>query len=423
MVAPRRRETCDISPLDVLPAAEEQAAEEQAVNAQHDISRQRNGSGESCGSNGGRTRPSTASMPDFAESPFQWRKRSSSPITRRHSYSEHHRASTRSFGSQSTLFKNSNSEDHKYSVSTRSAFTNFSPIAAQYPIKEKERIARIARYRTQEDRHQDKCKDLRLWHKGAIEGRAPWPISRFISQPHTSLTKDDLVSLTCYHFPPRSRLRVLVTDYKQGGVDCFEIDLGDIQPYMSSKPSDVDVRWLHAPLGLGPVHSTIEDMFLHAGKPAGRKFHNLGRSGWPYAEIEVLNFQSRTRFQEKRDVYHMLKEYGGISDTLTEKCWEGFDKDLRKDEKGILDDLKWRFGHLGITPDFDSLSDFWTVVCSDMSWQLSEGLSMASYGPLDGLQPTFLQSDDQALHHHDFFKGSQLVRDPFRFFHRGDGLC
>ena len=416
MVQPRRRKTCDISPLEVLPAAEEQE-----ITSQYDISRQRHGSGESFGSNGGRTRPSVASMQCPADSPFQWRKRSSPPAPRRHSKSEDHKASVKSFGSQPTLFKNS-IKDHKISVSTRSAFTNFSPIAAQYPIKEKERIARLARYRTQEDEHQEQYKDLRDWHKGAAQGRAFWPFSRLIPQPNTSLSKNDLVSLACYHFPPRSALQVLVTDYKPGSVDCFEINLGDIQQFMSNKPSNVDVRWLHAPLGLGPVHSTIEDMFLHAGQPAGRKFLNLGRSGWPYAEIEVLNFQSRTRFQEKRDVYHMLKEYGGISDTLTNKCWEGFDKDLRRDEKGILDDLKWRFGHLGITPDFDSLSDFWTVVCSDISWQLSEGLSMASYGPLDGLQPSFLRADDQALHHHDFFNGSQLVRDPFRFFHRGDGL-
>ena len=417
MVAPRRRETYEISPLEILPAAEEQD-----ITSQHHISRQRHGSAESFGSSGGRTWPSIASMQGLADSPFQWRKKSPPPAPKRHSNPEHHSASVRSFGSQSTLFKNSITEDHIHSVSTRSAFTNFSPIAAQYPIKEKERIARVARYRTQEDKHQQKYKNLRLWHKGAVEGSALWPISSLISQPDTPLTKDDLVSLACYHFPPRSELQVLVTDYKPGSVDCFEINLGDIQQFMSNKPSDVDVRWLHAPLGLGPVHSTIEEIFLHAGQPAGRKFLNLGRSGWPYAEIEVLNFQGRTRFQEKRDVYHMLKEYGAISDTLADKCWEGFDEDLPKDEKGILDDLRWRFGHLGITPDFDSLSDFWTVVCSDISWQLSEGLSMASYGPLDGLQPIFLQSDEQALHHHEFFKYSQLVRDPFRFFHRGDGL-
>ena len=417
MVAPRRRETCDISPLENLPAAEEED-----ITSQHDSSSQRHGSSGSFGSNGGRTRPSIASMKGLADSPFQWRKRSSPPAPKRHSNPEHHSASVRSFGSQSTLFKDSVTEDHRNSVGTRHALTNFSPIAAQYPIKEKERIARVARYRNQEDKHQERYRALRLWHKDAVEGRVLWPISRLLSQPNTPLTKDDLVSLACYHFPPRSGLQVLVTDYKPGIVDCFEINLGDIQQYMSNKPSDVDVRWLHAPLGLGPVHSTIEEIFLHAGQPAGRSFINLGRSGWPYAEIEVLNFQSRARFQEKRDVYLMLMEYGGISDTLADKCWQGFDKDLPKDKKGILADLRWRFGHLGITPDFDSLSDFWTVACSDISWQLSEGLSMASYGPLDGLQPIFLQSDEQALHRHNFFKDSQLVRDPFRFFHRGDGL-
>ena len=418
MVAPRRRETCDISPLEKLPAAEEED-----TIPQHDSSSQRHGSSGSFGSNSVRTRPSIASMKGLADSPFQWRKRSSLPAPRRHSNPEHHSASVRSFGSQSTLFKNNLTKDHKKSISTRFAFTDVSLLKERERIiEEKERTARLAKYRNQEDKHQKKYKELRIWHKGAIECRAPWPISCLLSQPDTSLTEDDLISLTCYHFPPRSELQVFVTDFKLGSVDCFEINLGNIQQYMINKPSDVDVRWLHVPLGDGPVHDTIQDIFLNADQPAGRRFSNLERSGSPYAEIEVLNFQSKTRFQEKRDVYHILREFGDTSDILTSKCWEGFDKDLSKDEIGILDDLRWRFGYLGITPDFDSLSDFWTAVCSDISWQLSEGLSMASYGPLAGLQPSFQQADDQILHHHDFFKGSQLVRDPFRFFHRGDGL-
>jgi len=55
-------------------------------------------------------------------------------------------------------------------------------------------------------------------------------------------------------------------------------------------------------------------------------------------------------------------------------------------------------------------------------WQLSEGLAMGMQGPRDGLRPLTRYVDKQTLSSHPFYKDAQLVRNPFRTFHRGDGF-
>ena len=40
------------------------------------------------------------------------------------------------------------------------------------------------------------------------------------------------------------------------------VDLGELEEYWQEKPAWVDVRWIHAPLGLGLTHSSVEDIFL-----------------------------------------------------------------------------------------------------------------------------------------------------------------
>lgn len=89
----------------------------------------------------------------------------------------------------------------------------------------------------------------------------------------------------------------------------------------------------------GPLHSTIEDLFLHQGV-AGRPFENLGRSGWPYAKIEVLNFCDRMRFQDMRDVYRFLYDNTKLTEELIQECWNGFEPTWQTDGKGVLDDLR-----------------------------------------------------------------------------------
>ena len=47
---------------------------------------------------------------------------------------------------------------------------------------------------------------------------------------------------------------------------------------------------------------------------------------------------------------------------------------------------------------------------------------MGMQGPRDGLRPLSRHVDKQTLSSHPFYKDAQLVRNPFRTFHRGDGM-
>lgn len=137
---------------------------------------------------------------------------------------------------------------------------------------------------------------------------------------------------------------------------------------------------------------------------------NAGRSGWPYLETEVLNFRSQTNFQEMRDVYIFLKNLEGFQETLDDCAWDG-------DQNASLhSDIDWRAGHLGID------ANYWNMVDSDMPWQLTEGIAMGNQGPVEGLRTIGRHIDKQALSSHPFFKKAQLVRNPFRCFHRADGM-
>ena len=144
--------------------------------------------------------------------------------------------------------------------------------------------------------------------------------------------------------------------------------------------------------------------------PTGREFENAGRSGWPYLETEVLNFRHRDNFQTMRDIYLLLHDNSELQDDLNESTW-------RADRNASLHtDVDWRGDHLAMEPSF------WNLVNADMPWQLSEGLAMGAMGPRDGLKPIVRHVDTQILSLHPFYTNAQLVRSPFRTFHRSDGF-
>ena len=302
----------------------------------------------------------------------------------------------------------------RHSVSTEEALTNFSQIAAEYHQKESERSERLKRH-TQLDPSLEKV--LSKFKSGHA---TPPPSNCDSTTTSAYHGGSDFVDLAKAHFPPRSNVKVYITDFYDTCTKTKECRLSEIERYMRNKPKEVNVRWLHTPLGLGPLHSTVEDVFLHAGSK-GRPLANLGPSGFPYASIEVLNFCDRERYQQMRDTYHYLHDVNIVSAYLNKDCWTGFPPPEVTKGKGLLDDLKWRTTHLGLASDWNTLPDFWTTCASDISWQLTEGVSFPHYGPLDGLRPTLWQSDTQALLKNAFFESAQLVRDPFRCFHRGDG--
>ena len=300
------------------------------------------------------------------------------------------------------------------SVSTEEALTNFSQIAAEYHEKESERFERLKRH-TQLDPSLNRVLNM------LKSGHATSTLSKHDSATTSALHDgSDLIDLAKAHFPPRSNVKVYITDFYDTCAKTEECRLSEIERYMRNKPKGVNVRWLHTPLGLGPLHSTIEDVFLHAG-PKGRPLANLGPSGFPYATTEVLSFCDRERYQQLRDTYHYLHDVEDVSVYLERDCWSGFPPPEVTKGKGLLDDLKWRTTHLGLASDWNTVPDFWTSCASDIPWQLTEGVSLPLYGPLDGLRPTLWQSDTQALHKNAFFESAQFVRDPLRCFHRGDG--
>ena len=111
-----------------------------------------------------------------------------------------------------------------------------------------------------------------------------------------------------------------------------------------------------------------------------------------------------------RDIYLLLHDKSELQDDLNESTW-------RADRNASLrSDVHWRSEHLAIEPSF------WNLVDADMPWQLSEGLAMGAMGPRDGLTPIVRHVDKQILSLHPFYTNAQLVRSPFRTFHRSDGF-
>ena len=252
---------------------------------------------------------------------------------------------------------------------------------------------------------------MRKWadreQRGITEYLLSWVLPGYHgpSPPHV----EELKSLARHFYTPRSELKCHVCDFGDGRVEHKVVDLGQLEEYWQTKPDWVDVRWIHAPLGLGLTHSSVEDIFLHDG-PAGREFEHAGRSGWPYLETEILNFRHRDNFQEMRDVYLLLQGNQELHEDLNECTWKA------DQNSSLRSDINWRADHLAMEPTF------WNLVDSDMPWQLSEGLAMGALGPRDGLQPVSRHVDRQTISSHPFYKAAQLVRSPFRTFHRGDGF-
>ena len=296
-------------------------------------------------------------------------------------------------------------------VSSKKVLTNFEKVAGRDNEGDTLRRKQLLRYNTENNRQRSVYERLKTWADTEVRDITHVVLSlAFNSYNREPLPRtEELVKLVQHYYPPRGQLKVQVCDFGEGRAEHKEITLGEVEEYWQQKPEWADVRWIHAPLGLGLTHSSIEDIFLHDGS-SGREFENAGRSGWPYLETEVLNFRSESNFQEMRDVYVLLRRLDGLQDILDESTWSG-DKNA-----SLHSDIDWRADHLGMEVNY------WNMADSDMPWQLSEGLCMAAMGPCSGLKPVVRHIDRQAISQHPFYKKSQLVRNPFRCFHRSDGF-
>ncbi|KAL8720978.1 MAG: hypothetical protein Q9225_002260 [Loekoesia sp. 1 TL-2023] len=296
-------------------------------------------------------------------------------------------------------------------VSSKKVLTNFQKVAARDPRIEEERIRRLSRFNTERERQRSVYQRLVAWADSSYYQLRNQILSPFIkSRRRPPLpAKDDLIRLAQHYYPARANVKVQVCDFGLGRAERTEITLGQVEEYWQSKPDWVDVRWIHAPLGLGLTHSSVEDIFLHDGQP-GREFENGGGPGWPYLETEVLNMRSNKNFQEMRDIYLILSNLTELDEELNQSSF-------KNDENSSLQsDIQWRAGHIALA------ANYWNLVASDMPWQLDEGLAMGVRGPLVGLQPITRHIDPQMLSTHPFFKDSHLARNVFRCFHRSDGI-
>ena len=289
--------------------------------------------------------------------------------------------------------------------------TSFNKVAFRNIEKEETRRRQLDQFNQENSGQHGAYRRLKAWADaeeiGWKEQLFSWAIPSYRRPPLPHV--EELKSLARHHYTPRSELKCHVCDFGLGRAEHKVVDLGQLEEYWQMKPDWVDVRWIHAPLGLGLTHSSVEDIFLHDG-PTGREFEHAGRAGWPYLETEILNFRHQQNFQEMRDVYLLLHKIEELEKDLNESTWKA-------DQNASLhSDLDWRADHLAMEPTF------WNLVDSDMPWQLSEGLAMGSQGPRDGLTPVGRHVDKQTLSSHPFYSDAQLVRNPFRTFHRRDGF-
>ncbi|ODA77593.1 hypothetical protein RJ55_07222 [Drechmeria coniospora] len=196
---------------------------------------------------------------------------------------------------------------------------------------------------------------------------------------------------------PRSYVSISITD------------IGAKQD-MNSKPSDVDVRWIHVPIGRGVLQSTIEDLFNYSGnRCAGKSFSATGSEGWPYPEIVTTSFFADKTLQEHLDAIETLSTVerletaGPRRDPLS-----GF-TDRQKH------DLRWRAGLLDL--ELRALD----MVVADLPLMLEETV-VGHASPLDTRQALFSQTNSQGLSTHHQFKNAILMMGELRAFHRSDGF-
>ena len=140
----------------------------------------------------------------------------------------------------------------------------------------------------------------------------------------------------------------------------------------------------------------------------GREFESAGRGGWPYLETELLNFRSLQNFTDLRFLASLSRN-NRLTRELDQLTFQG------DNNATLRSDIEWRANHVGTN------IGYWESVGSDMPWQLSEGNALNMNGPFKGHRTAKRDIDRQSIARHPFFENAQLVRDPFRTFHRSDG--
>ena len=133
-------------------------------------------------------------------------------------------------------------------------------MATRNAEKEEARRQQLERFNTENENQREVYERLKLWADTQQKWLPAWlvPTYRQTLLPHV----EELKSLARHYYPPRSELKCHVCDFGEGRAEHKVVDLGELEEYWQVKPAWVDVRWIHAPLGLGLTHSSVEDIYL-----------------------------------------------------------------------------------------------------------------------------------------------------------------
>ncbi|KAF2431559.1 hypothetical protein EJ08DRAFT_586952 [Tothia fuscella] len=270
-------------------------------------------------------------------------------------------------------------------------------------------------YTGEEDGINSILERLRKWEVACQAGL----FSRLTSgQRHKKPSDAELERLALHYFPARGDLRVRIVDYGNGFARTHEATtLGQLEQFIKNKPNDIDVRWIHVPLGPGIALSSVEDLFLNEGGVERRNASIVGAShSWPYQEVEVLNLRHRDEYKAMRDVFAMLSKKDNNAANL--RFQARLDKASESSmSDSLVQDLIWRAKHL------DEKFGYWDLVCSDIPYHLTQVPAMeTAHGPKDGPKALNAQHVQQTLWNHKFYENAQLVRNKLRCFHRHDGV-
>lgn len=323
---------------------------------------------------------------------------------------------------QSGLFSGAAGQPHptNQTISVDDRFRDFAQVVEQAVTEQPElalqREAFVQSRRKAAEEVQPTLEALRAWNEASHAKRTPY--SSFLSTFSSIITKfhcsvippsEKLLKLVHQYFPPRGELPIHVCDFGDGQANHFVTTLGEVEKCWQQKPEWAAVRWIHAPLGWGLTHSSVEDLFRHASSEPW-PFRNVAGPNWPYVSCEVYSLENRDAYKRIRDVGILAGKVPGLSSILDRTKFRG------DNNAELQSDIKWRANHVG------SNWCYMDLVRSDIGYQLNDGRGLGYNGPRDYLRYTDIKLDEQILPSFPFFGPAQIVRCPFRCFHRPDGV-
>ncbi|KAH5379501.1 hypothetical protein HBI49_018820 [Parastagonospora nodorum] len=274
--------------------------------------------------------------------------------------------------------------------------------------------AELQKLRARVSQHSEIAEDVRKWAKNRESSTLFKVLLRavFWNDVKVNMPAEQKLLNTIHHFfPPRADIKVVVCDFGDGRAQQQSVRLGDLEKEFREKPSWSTVRWIHAPIGVGLLHSSVEALFFHTGsKVMGRPFVKAGRASWPYLELEQFDLRSTRSIQDSRDILRILKSVPQVTSKIDAQVFDGDNND------NLVKDVTWRAQYVGKSVNF------WDLAEADLPWQLSEGSQFNMNGPSEGVRTTKLEQVTQSLTRHPHFQEAYLARNPLRCFHRDDGF-